>query len=164
MSAAARDHVACEDKWFKGGGCCQDRDPAGAAGKVRADGRAAVVLRADPDVAAGREVRVGAGWRAAVAERVTGRRAGRGPVTGSAAAAAEPGVVGRGGGDEPGQEARRGRAGRCGAARPAQADGGRGAGRDGPGEAGQLNGRRQAPVPGLRRARRQRHQYRPSSW
>ena len=68
------------------------------------------------------------------------------------AAAAEPGVVGRDGGDEPGQEVRGGRAGPGGPPAAAQADDGRGAGRDGPGEAGQCHAGRQAPVHGLRRA------------
>jgi hypothetical protein len=53
-----------------------------------------VVLHADADMAAGREVCQCAGQRAAVTERLVDRRALRGPVAGLCAAAAEPGVVG----------------------------------------------------------------------
>jgi hypothetical protein len=87
---------------------------AGGPQTGRADGRAAGLLRADADVAAGREVRIGAGQRPAEAERVDDGRAGGGSVAGPDAAAAEPDVVGRDGGDERGPAVRRGRAGGCG--------------------------------------------------
>ncbi len=98
-------------------------------------------------------VRVGAGQRAAEAERVDDRRACGGPYAGPDPAAAQPGGVGHVRRDEPGAPVRGGGSGRGRAARRAAGrPGDRRDRRDGAGEAGPDRGclsSLQRPAPGL---------------
>ena len=103
--------MLCDEYKIRSGCCRKDRRCAGAAETGRAAGAATAVFCPDGAVAAGGQVRVGAGRRAAAGQRVEHRPACRGPGPGQDPAAAEPRSLGHVRRDERGAPVRRDRAG-----------------------------------------------------
>jgi hypothetical protein len=160
VDAAACRSCVCEDNKIEGGCCCQGSGWTRGAGTGRAVGAAAVVFRADADVAARGQVRVGAGQPGSEAERVDHRRAGRGRHAGPYAAVVEPGGVGHDGRDESHSAVRGRGSGRGGGTWAAAWVGRRCVGRDGPAEAGRRDVWGEAAVHGVRGSSRERDQHR----